>query len=214
MSCRSQSIPDLIPIEVKKDGSCLFNAVVWSLYGSQSRALELRIRTCLFMSENPDLFNLMALQEHFLSTLTASNLSIMLQSSVSDKDFVAGNDSLTIENRSRTMLRSSEYASVLEIYYLVRMLEVEITLIYPSDYNLFTQKELFSGVFKPPQTSRPTCITIAWTSTDLSSVQDLAGGKWRPNHFVPCILRVSVSSNDSWPFLNHFINGNGNVLYF
>ena len=186
ISYRNQSITTLKPINVKKDGSCLFNSVCLALSGSESRACELRVRTCIFMRNHPEIFNIKQLRKLFRKTLSEKDLAMIIHSSVDQHDFVEGEMFKTIQNHSRSMLEPSKYASMIDIFFISQLLNIEIEVIYPSKSNSFTRQELFSGTMKPSGApSRK--IFISWTSTDHSSVQQLATGRWRPNHFVPCI---------------------------
>ena len=90
---------------------------------------------------------------------------------------------------ARKMMFVGKYASILEVICLVDCLNISIDLIYPSEHNLFTKKELFSGRISPTTDSTLKSITLSWTSTSDTNVQS---GRWMPNHFVPCgQLKVS-----------------------
>lgn len=43
---------DLVPIRTKGDGNCLFNSASLALCQNESRAFELRLRTCLELTKN------------------------------------------------------------------------------------------------------------------------------------------------------------------
>jgi hypothetical protein len=111
---------------------------------------------------------------------------MILQSSIAD--FVAKDSVRAIKNHSRSMLDSRKYSSMVDIFFLSQHLSVEIQVIYPSHNNSYTKRELFSGTIKPEGTAVRR-IVISWTSTDESSIELLGQGKWRPNHFVPCICK-------------------------
>ena len=123
------------------------------------------------------------------------SLWLIWNSSVSGTDYVNGDMPKTIKNRSKSLIKSGEYASMVEVFYASSMLNMDIEILYPSSFNLFTKQELYSGVVRCTSASRS--ITISWTSTDQDSVKNLQTGKWRPNHFVPC-LKTEVPVSVIW----------------
>ena len=183
---RNQSVTNLKPINIGKDGSCLFKSVCWSLFGSEAKAHELRVRTCVFMHNNAGLFNIKTLRKIFRENLSKKDMAIILDSSVDESSFVKGDQKSTIKNHSRSLLASSKWGSMIDILFISQMLNIEIDVVYPCKDNKFTRQELFSGTIKPSDAPNHK-IFISWTSTDHSSIQQLASGRWRPNHFVPCV---------------------------
>lgn len=180
--CSAEKIYGYTPYAVKGDGSCLFNALSLALFATQTYSYEFRVRLSLYMYDNPDLLTTNTLSKLYGRQLTDDDREILLQSSISRKDFVTDDITTTIKNRARTMLRVKEYGSMVEVIYMASLLNIEINVIYPPELNLFTRKALFSGKIKPTGASRK-FITIAWTHTDNTSTQK---GNWIPNHFVPC----------------------------
>ena len=140
----------------------------------------------MFMHNHPEIFNIEQLRKSFRKTLSEKDLAMIIHSSVDQHDFVEGEMLKTIQNHSRSMLEPSKYASMIDIFFISQLLNIEIEVIYPSKSNSFTRQELFSGTMKPSGAPNRK-IFISWTSTDHSSVQQLGTGRWRPNHFVPCV---------------------------
>ena len=178
----------LKPVMVKADGNCLFNSVSLAVYATETYSMELRVRCCVHMFDNPRLIEKDNVELALNRKLSDADYNMMIQSSV-DSCIVNSDVNIMAKAHARKMMFVGKYASILEVICLADCLRISIDLIYPSEHNLFTKKELFSGRISPTTDSALKSITLSWTSTSDTNVQS---GRWMPNHFVPCgQLKVS-----------------------
>ena len=173
---------------VKADGNCLFNSVSLAVYATETYSMELRVRCCVHMFDNHRLIEKDNVELALNRKLSDADYNMMIQSSV-DSCIVNSDVNIMAKAHARKMMFVGKYASILEVICLADCLNISIDLIYPSEHNLFTKKELFSGRISPTTDSTLKSITLSWTSTSDTNVQS---GRWMPNHFVPCgQLKVS-----------------------
>ena len=58
------------------------------------------------------------------------------------------------KNGSESLVKSGEYANLVEVFYASFMLNIDIEVFYPSSFNLFTKQDLYSGAVR---------CTISWS---------------------------------------------------
>ena len=71
-----------------------------------------------------------------------------MQSSVRGTDYVNADMPKTMKNRSKSLIESGEYASMVEVFYASSMLNIDIEVLYTRSFNLFTIQDLYSGVVR------------------------------------------------------------------
>ena len=114
-----------MPHVTKADGNCLYNAISIGLFATASYSYKLRVRTCIYMYNNPELLNSDTVSRLMGRVITEDEIEFMLQSSVRDLSKSLAD---AIINRSHKMCKSSEYGSILEILYISHMLNVQSKL--------------------------------------------------------------------------------------
>lgn len=185
---------DLVPIHSTGDGNCLFNSASLAICQNESRAIELRLRTCFELAKNRDFYkthpvlvnsripyHLRRNGPGFLSVETLCDLTCFNASSsceFGEKGFDAA-----FENEiTRTSLNYS-YSGTLQIMALASVLGVPIQTVYPDQNHRLLP--VYENVFQPRQgrhSANNVFVWILWTNTQ--------GWLDRPkeftvNHFVP-----------------------------
>ena len=125
------------PHRVRVDGNCLFNAFTLGLYGTESDAYELRVRVSRFMHEKTSLMNPKTLTDAFGHDISEKDMWFIFQSSFGE-EYDSYIDNM-LKKRSQKMLNSGIYASIVEVFYLGLLLEINLSMLYPSN-NTHTSK--------------------------------------------------------------------------
>lgn len=185
---------DLVPIHSTGDGNCLFNSASLAICQNESRAIELRLRTCFELAKNRDFYKTHPVLVNsripyhsgrngpgFLSVETLCDLTCFDASSsceFGEKGFDAA-----FENEiTRTSLNYS-YSGTLQIMALASVLGVPIQTVYPDQNHRLLP--VYENVFQPRQgchSANNVFVWILWTNTqgwpDRSK-------EFTVNHFVP-----------------------------
>ena len=69
-----------------------------------------------------------------------------MQSSVRGTDYVNADMPKTMKNRSKSLIESGEYASMVEEFHASSMLNIDIEVLYTRSFSLFTIQDLNIGV--------------------------------------------------------------------
>nr|XP_039258759.1 uncharacterized protein LOC120335330 [Styela clava] len=147
------------PLVTTGDGSCLFNAVSIVLTGTEARAIELRLRTCVEMVKNKKFYTTHPLSDVF-------NL-------VSPDYDKACKDCATV----------GCYSSAWTVMALANVVCRRIEMIYPP---VNGSRDLYSVLLtksiKPLVSNSDDYIWLLWTRVCESPI-----GDWIPDHFVPLV---------------------------
>ncbi|XP_033096396.1 vertnin-like isoform X1 [Anneissia japonica] len=157
--------PKYLPVSVSGDGNCFFNSLSVAMYGSESKATEIRLLTALEMLENQLYY------EHIHAGSRISHVS---------PDF---------EISCKDCLREGGFSSAWTMHAAASVLERPIISIYPPLNGLVDNCFVILNKHFTPRTSstkRP--IRIMWTVFGSSG----STGTWTPNHFVP-LLPVRIA---------------------
>mgnify|MGYP001804237153 CR=1 FL=1 len=93
------------------------------------------MRLSIYMRINTELYSLGNIRSTFKNEITMTDVELILQSSVSGTDYVNGDMPKTIKNRSKSLIKSGEYASMVEVFYASSMLKDKLHLKSINHYN-------------------------------------------------------------------------------
>ena len=71
-----------------------------------------------------------------------------MQSSVRGTDYVNADMPKTMKNRSKSLIESGEYTSMVEEFHASSMLNIDIEVLYTRLFSLFTIQDLNIGVVR------------------------------------------------------------------
>jgi len=147
------------PVSVTANGNCLFNSLSVSLYDTEQYATELRVRTCVQLCLNANLYVNRPCSSDILSV------------------------SPTYQEACLHSAQNYESASTWAIMAASDVLCMNINCVYPpcNGSSDFVQATL-NTCFSPSNVWPNGTLTIMWTSMAL-----FTGGIWTPNHFVPLL---------------------------
>lgn len=189
---------DLVPIRSTGDGNCPFNSASLAICRNESRANELRLRTCLELAKNRDFYKTHPVLVNcripyhserngpgIMSVETLCDLTCFDASS--SCEFGKKGFDAAFENEIfRTSLNYS-YRGTLQIMTLASVLGVPIQTVYPDQNHKLLP--VYENVFQPRQgrhSSNSVFVRILWTNTqgwpDRSK-------EFTVNHFVPLFKR-------------------------
>jgi hypothetical protein len=155
---------DLHPVITTADGNCLFNSISLYTCGTEARAMELRVRTCLEIALNKPYYQQLATE----------------YTDVDDMP-IDGQQSVLERNTCRT--KSSGIGEILGLASVIRH---GIIVVVPNHPNLAQPIKDFT--INPRLASEADYVMLMWTRT-APEVGDI----WFPNHFVPLVF-VSPST--------------------
>jgi hypothetical protein len=147
------------PVSVTTNGNCLFNSLSVSLYDTEQYATELRVRTCVQLCLNANLYVNRPCSSDILSV------------------------SPTYQEACLHSAQNYESASAWAIMAASEVLCMNINCVYPpcNGSSYFVQATL-NTCFSPSNVWPNDNQTIMWTSMAL-----FTGGIWTPNHCVPLL---------------------------
>ena len=168
---------DLVPIRSTGDGNCLFNSASLAICRNESRANELRLRTCLELAKNKDFYKAHPVLVNcripyhsgrngpgIMSVETLCDLTCFDASS--SCEFGKKGFDAALENEIfRTSLNYS-YSGTLQIMALASVLGVPIQTICPDQNHKLLP--VYENVFQPRQgrhSSNSVFVWILWTNT-------------------------------------------------
>lgn len=189
---------DLVPIYSTGDGNCLFNSASLAICQNESRAIELRLRTCLELARNRDFYKTHPVLVHsripyhsgrngpgIMPVQTLYDLTCFDASSsceFGEKGFDAA-----FENEITRASLNYSYSGTLQIMALASVLGVPIQTVYPDQNHKLLP--VYENVFQPRQgchSANNVLVRILWTNTqgwpDRSK-------EFTVNHFVPLFKR-------------------------
>ena len=145
------------PLYSSPDGNCLFNALSIILFGNETKATELRLRTCIALLQNRELY----------------------EAHPSSKDIKTV--SPDIEEACLDCCYSGAYSSAWAMMAAADATGVAIRSFYPcvNGPNDLVHKILHDMTFVPTVGTKMREVTILWTKVGRR------GSSWTPNHFVP-----------------------------
>jgi hypothetical protein len=151
-----------LPAAVPADGNCLFHALSTAIAGDTSLSTELRVRTCIEMVVNKDLYK----KKH-------KNTGVKFVS----PDY-------------RTAVREcaigGKFSSAWTIHAAASVLGTKILSIYPPVNGLLDKTvSILHRTFNPNKDCSPRPpIVLMWSNVS----RPRTGVTWLPNHFVPLLL--------------------------
>ena len=199
-----------MPVRTTPDGNCLFNAVSRAIFGNENMATELRLRTALELSLNPDYYRAHPIvSELKLKTASGkewplsglydavvfrnSNLCAQHTTALEAKNTDKTSFQQAVEKEICSTFNNYAWSGIMQIMGLASAVRCNIQLLYPDKrHSLFP---LLSGTYRPRISSAngqlPT-ITIMWTN--IGGWKDKEK-EFQVNHFVP-ILSVEERANE------------------
>ena len=171
---------DLVPIRSTGDGNCLFNSASLAICKNESRAVELRVRTCLELARNSDFYLTHPVLVNakvpyhagrqagqgpgIMSVETLFDLTCFDESSSS----IFGKKSFDAAFQNEIMRTSINYSysGTMQIMALASVLGVPIQTVYPDQNNKLLP--VYENVFEPRQgynSSSSVVVRILWTNT-------------------------------------------------
>ena len=185
---------DLVPIRSTGDGNCLFNSASLAICKNESRAFELRLRTCLELARNSDFYKTHPVLVNskvsyrsgrqgpgIMSVETLCDITCFDASSscvYGKKGFDAA-----FENEIMRTSINYSYSGTLQIMALASVLGVSIQTVYPDQKHKLLP--VYENIFEPRQgynSSNSVFVRILWTNTQGWSDRSK---EFTVNHFVP-----------------------------
>lgn len=165
-----------MPVSVKGDGNCLFNAISVAVCGDETRSVEIKARTTIELVDQWDWY-------------ITHNADTRLH--LASPDF---------EEACLNCALPREYSSGWTMHAASSVVSREIISVYPAINGLFDKcMSILNRAFLPRCEVRQDPIYIMW-SGNLKLGEQI----WTPNHFVPLMLLPPLGhiSIDSTPLLN------------
>ncbi|KAK3092422.1 hypothetical protein FSP39_002648 [Pinctada imbricata] len=183
---------NLTPIEVLGDGNCFFRSISNSLFGSEGRHVECRVRCMIELVMNTSRY----LRQDTYTDMSSNraDMHYVLETSISDEARVSDDMTKSLQNEILRSVKNGYYSSLIHLYASVNALNRRIVTIFPSIQNVTINREVHNQTVRPlPQTSQRNGppLFIMWTHTSNTNLIN-----WRPNHFVSCHEK-SDSSQES-----------------
>lgn len=175
-------IPNLVPVEVYGDGNCFHRSVAKSVFGTESRHVECRVRCVFELVKN---FSKYLNQETYTCMSSHPvNLQYILETSFSNETRVSNDMSKSLQNDILTAVENGQYSSLIHFYASANAFNRPIVTIFPEIHNVAIFNQMHNQTITPlPSSSliRGHPIYIMWTHTTNTDPNN-----WTPNHFVSC----------------------------